>query len=175
MSPLSKSKYSWPWILQFLVKISLTPTTFHMKKMHDPDFNKVESKVSYACPKTTNNVSAQIEIGHSIKIYDIFAVHIGNFWYKLSKKDIATLDNFYKNEPLCAKKVYPGIPIKSNVLFVRIQCIKMLNEIWKSFFSYVLDTWNHIGLKFSAMQLHSYLKANDLDVQGGAMIPSLGE
>ena len=31
-------------------------------------------------------VSAQIERRRSIKIYYIFAAHIGKFWYKLSKK-----------------------------------------------------------------------------------------
>ena len=46
------------------------------------------------------------------------------------------------------------------------------NEIWNSFFSNAQDTWNYIVINFSATQLHPYLKANDLNVQGDAMTPS---
>ena len=46
------------------------------------------------------------------------------------------------------------------------------DEIQIFFFSTVQDTWNYIVIKFSAMQFHPNLKANDFNMKGDAMAPS---
>ena len=49
------------------------------------------------------------------------------------------------------------------------------NKIWNPFFSNVQDTWTYIVIKFSAIQLHPYLKANVLNAQEDSMTTFQGE
>ena len=56
--------------------------------------------------------------------------------------------------------------------YLQIQNQIFDNELQNTFSSNAQDTWNHIVNKFSAMQLHPYLKANDFNVQEDAMTAS---
>ena len=42
------------------------------------------------------------------------------------------------------------------------------NEIWNFFFQNMRDTWNHIVIKFLAMQLYPCLEVNGLNGLGDA-------